>query len=74
MLWKNFDEYVKRVDSVEEILEYDEKEFNEIQNLYLKALSIEEGTHHIIDNIDNDMSKEDIYNIVNEKIENSLWE
>ena len=74
MLWKNFDEYVKRVDSIEEILEYDEKEFNEIQNLYLKALSIEEGTHHIIDNIDNDMSKEDIYNIVNEKIENSLWQ
>lgn len=25
MLWKNFDEYVKRVDSIEEILEYDEK-------------------------------------------------
>lgn len=68
LLWKNYDEYLKRVKSCNEEIEYSKEEFEKIQKFYLKGLSIEPGNHHIIYVTEN-QSKEEIYDLVNEKLE-----
>lgn len=68
LLWKDYDEYLKRVKSCNEEIEYSKEEFEKIQKFYLSGLSIEQGNHHII-YVQENQSKEEIYDLVNEKLE-----